>query len=258
VPTSLVAQIDSSIGGKTAVDLPEAKNLVGAFHQPTAIVSDVSVLASLDVRQRRAALAEALKMAVLGDERLFGVLESEGPAIAAGEDGAVASGALAEVVERAAWAKVDVVLADEREAAGRIALNLGHSLGHAIEAAAGFGDLLHGEAVAYGLRAAARIGEARGVTPSDRAERIEAALDRLELGVAPLALDLASVLETLELDKKHASGGLRWVLPTADGSTIDAEVPADLVRDVAASVLAGRRADAANGASKATVGAGRS
>jgi 3-dehydroquinate synthetase/shikimate kinase len=251
VPTTLVAQIDSSIGGKTGVDLPEGKNLVGAFHQPAAIVSDVSVLASLEVRQRRAALAEAVKMAALGDERLFGVLEAEGPAIAAGEHGAAESGALAEVVERAAWAKVEVVLADEREAAGRIALNLGHSLGHAIEAAAGFGDLLHGEAVAYGLRAAARIGEARGATPSDRAGRIEAALDRLELGVVPLSLDLAGVLETLELDKKHASGGLRWVLPTADGYTIDAEVPADLVRDVALDVLAGR-------AAKTAVGAGRS
>src|SRR6185295_3180196 len=129
---------------KTGVDLPEGKNLVGAFHQPASIVIDVAILASLDVRQRRAALAEAVKMAALGDERLFAVLESDGQAIAAGDAEAVESGALAEVV-----------LGDEREAAGRIALNLGHSLGHAIEAAAGFGDLLHGEAVAYGLRAAA-------------------------------------------------------------------------------------------------------
>ena len=250
VPTTLVAQIDSSIGGKTGVDLPEGKNLVGAFHQPVAIVVDVSVLASLDVRQRRAALAEAVKMAALGDERLFAVLESDGQAIATGDAEAVESGALAEVVERAAWAKVEVVLGDEREAAGRIALNLGHSLGHAIEAAAGFGDLLHGEAVAYGLRAAARIGEARGITPADRADRIERLLDRLEIGMEPLHLDLAAVLETLELDKKHEQGVLRWVLPTADGHTVDAEVPADLVRDVAAGVLAGRAARTAVGAAR--------
>src|SRR6185295_17089674 len=116
-----------------------------------------------------------------GDERLFETLESEGEAIAMGDPDATDSGALAEVVERAAWAKVEVVLADERESGARIALNLGHSLGHAIEAAAGFLELLHGEAVAYGLRAATRIGVARGATPQDRADRIEALLDRLEL-----------------------------------------------------------------------------
>jgi len=241
VPTTLVAQIDASIGGKTGVDLPEGKNLVGAFHQAASIVIDVSVLASLDVRQRRAALAEALKMAALGDERLFATLEADGRAIAAGDAAASESGAVAEVVERAAWAKVEVVLADEHESAGRIALNLGHSLGHAIEAAAGFGELLHGEAVAYGLRAAARIGVARGVTPADRAARIERLLDQLELGTMPLSVDLAAVLDTLGLDKKHAAGALRWVLPTDDGWAIDADVPEDLVQEVAANVLAGRR-----------------
>ena len=241
VPTTLAAQIDSSIGGKTGVDLPEGKNLVGAFHEPAAIIADIAVLASLDVGQRRAALAEAVKMAALGDEVLFRVLESDGSAIAAGDPAAVDSGALAEVVERAAWDKIEVVLADEREAAGRIALNLGHSLGHAVEAAAGFGNLLHGEAVAYGLRAAARIGVERGVTPPERAERIEKLLDTLELGTARLSLDLATVLDTLGLDKKHAAGALRWVLPTDDGWAIDADVPEDLVQEVATNVLAGRR-----------------
>jgi 3-dehydroquinate synthetase len=152
----------------------------------------------------------------------------------------VETGALAEVVERAAWAKVEVVLADEREASGRLALNLGHSLGHAVEAAAGFRDLLHGEAVAYGLRAALRIGVARGVTPPGRADRIERLLDRLELGVAPLALNVDVVLDHLGRDKKHAKGSLRWVLATEDASTIDSDVPDDLVRETAAGVLAGR------------------
>ena len=239
VPTTLVAQIDSSIGGKTGVDLPEGKNLVGAFHQPASIVIDIAALGPLDLRQRRAALAEAVKMAALGDERLFAVLEADGPAIAAGDASAVESGALAEVVERVAWAKIEVVLADERESGGRVALNLGHSLGHAIEAAAGFSGLLHGEAVGYGLRGAARIGVARGVTPPERADRIERLLDRLELGVAPLSLDLPTVLDTLELDKKHAAGALRWVLPTDDGWAIDADVPEELVREAAASILAG-------------------
>jgi shikimate kinase / 3-dehydroquinate synthase len=240
VPTTLVAQLDSSIGGKTGVDLPEGKNLVGAFHQPAAIVADIAVLASLEERQRRAALAEAVKMAALGDERLFQALEADGAAIAAGDAAATESGALAEVVERAAWAKVEVVLADEKEAGARMALNLGHSLGHAIEAAAGFRDLLHGEAVAYGLRAAARIGVERRATPPDRAERIERLLDRLELGVAPLELDLETVLDHLGADKKHEAGALRWVVPTADGHTIDNAVPADLLRNVAAGVMAGR------------------
>jgi 3-dehydroquinate synthetase/shikimate kinase len=242
VPTTLVAQLDSAIGGKTGVDLPEGKNLVGAFHQPAAIIADLSVLASLDVRQRRAALAEAVKMAALGDERLFQALESEGAAIAAGDPSATTSGALAEVVERSAWAKVEVVLADEKEAGARMSLNLGHSLGHAIEAAAGFRELLHGEAVAYGLRAAARIGAAREVTPPERASRIERVLDRLELGVTPLALDLEEVLVHLETDKKHHAGALRWVLPTADGYQIDREVPVTLIREVALAVLAGREA----------------
>lgn len=240
VPTTLVAQIDSSIGGKTAVDLPAGKNLVGAFHQPSAIVIDIAVLASLGERERRAALGEAAKMAALGDERLFDTLEADGAAIASGDASAVASGALAEVVERAAWAKVEVVLADEHETAGRIALNLGHSLGHAIEAAAGFHGLLHGEAVAYGLRAAARIGEARGVTPSAHAARIEQLLDALELGMSPTGLDLNEVLGFMATDKKHAGRALRWVLPTADGYSIDAEVPDELVAEVAAGVLAGR------------------
>ncbi|HYK96276.1 MAG TPA: bifunctional shikimate kinase/3-dehydroquinate synthase [Candidatus Dormibacteraeota bacterium] len=240
VPTTLVAQLDSSIGGKTGVDLDYGKNLVGAFHQPAAIVIDIAVLESLDVRQRRAALGEAVKMAALGDEPLFETLEASGAAIAAGDGAAVESGALAEVVERAAWAKIEVVVADEREAGGRIALNLGHTLGHAVEAAAGFHALLHGEAVAYGLRAAVRIGVARGVTPPERAERIERLLDMLELGAAPLSLDLDEVLDLVAIDKKHALGALRWVLPTADGHAVDAEVPADLARDAAAGVLAGR------------------
>jgi shikimate kinase/3-dehydroquinate synthase len=245
VPTTLVAQIDSSIGGKTGVDLAEGKNLVGAFHQPASIVIDVAVLASLAERQRRAALGEAVKMAALGDERLFTTLEASGAAIATGDPAAVDSGALAEVVERAAWAKVEVVLADEHETgAARIALNMGHTLGHALEAAAGFGGLLHGEAVAYGLRAAARIGEARGVTPPARAARIERLLDALDLGRSPTGLDLHEVLEFMSTDKKHAGRALRWVLPTADGHTIDAEVPDDLVGSVADGVLAGRAATA--------------
>jgi shikimate kinase / 3-dehydroquinate synthase len=241
VPTTLVAQIDSSIGGKTGVDLPEGKNLVGAFHQPAVVVIDVAVLRTLPERQRRAALGEAVKMAALGDERLFELLETTGPAIARGDDDAFDSGAIADVVERCAWAKVAVVLADEREhdpGSGRITLNLGHSLGHALEAAGGYGGLLHGEAVAYGLRAACEIGLAAGVTPPERAARIGRLLDTLDLAREPLPYPIDTVLGHLLADKKHAAGHLRWVVPTADGVTVRADIEPQLVERAAGSVLA--------------------
>ena len=241
VPTSLVAQIDSSIGGKTAVDLPEGKNLVGAFHQPAAVVIDVAALRTLPVRERRAALGEAVKMAALGDERLFELLERDGPAVGAGVADVFERGVVAELVERCAWAKVEVVLADERERAldgGRISLNLGHSLGHAVEAAAGYGELLHGEAVAYGLRAAARIGVAMGVTPASRADRIDRLLGAVGLAREPLPYSLETVLGHLRADKKHAAGHLHWVLPTADGVEVRSDVPDDLVAEAAGSLLA--------------------
>jgi 3-dehydroquinate synthetase/shikimate kinase len=243
VPTTLVAQIDSSIGGKTGVDLPEGKNLVGAFHQPEAVIIDVALLATLPERERRAALGEAVKMAVLGDERLFALLEADGDAIARGEAAVTDRGVVAELVERAGWAKVEIVSADEREHAadgGRITLNLGHSLGHAVEAAAGYRDLLHGEAVAYGLRAACAIGEAIGVTPSERTRRITALLDALNLATAPLPYPLETVLDRLGADKKHAAGKLRWVLPATTGVEIRDDVPPEIVANAAGSLLAAR------------------
>ena len=162
VPTTLVAQVDSSIGGKTGVDLPEGKNLVGAFHQPAAIVLDVAALRPLPERQRRAALGEAVEDG--GARRRGAVRDARGRRRGdrARRRGRRSSAARSPRSSSGpAWAKVEVVRADEREhgaAGGRIALNLGHTLGHALEAADGYATLLHGEAVAYGLRAAARIG----------------------------------------------------------------------------------------------------
>ena len=250
VPTTLVAQVDSSIGGKTGVDLPEGKNLVGAFHHPVAIVLDVALLRTLPDRQLRAALGEVVKMAALGDEALFRTLEADGEAIAHGEADAFDRGVVAEVVERSAWAKIEVVSADEREqgaAGGRITLNLGHTIGHALEAADGYESLLHGEAVAYGTRAATRLGLALGVTPPERAARIEALLDRLDLGRAPLPYPLETVLAATGTDKKHAGGRLRWVLPTADGTVVRDDVPAELVAAAAAGVLAGSSSASGSG-----------
>jgi 3-dehydroquinate synthase len=247
VPTTLVAQIDSSIGGKTGVDLAAGKNLVGAFHPPAAIVIDIAFVRSLPERQRRAALGEAAKMAALGDERLFALLERDGAAVARGDAATFDDGAVAELVERTAWAKVAVVDVDEKEqgaADGRITLNLGHSLGHAVEAAGGFGELLHGEAVAHGLRGAVRIGREMGVTPAERAERIEGLLTTLGLATERLPYPLSTVLGALAADKKHADGALRWVLPTADGSVVRSDVPADVVERAAASLLVGTEVSA--------------
>jgi shikimate kinase/3-dehydroquinate synthase len=247
VPTTLVAQVDSSIGGKTGVDLPEGKNLLGAFHHPASIILDVAALRSLPERQRRAALGEIVKMAALGDEALFATLEADGEAVAEGAAAAFETGIVAEIVERPAWAKVAVVAADEREqgaTGGRITLNLGHTVAHALEAVDGYATLLHGEAVAYGTRAAVRIGVALGVTPADRAARIEGLLTRLALGVAPLPYPADAVAEATATDKKHAGGRLRWVLPTADGVAVRDDLPDELLAEAVRGVLAGTGAGA--------------
>jgi 3-dehydroquinate synthase len=180
-------------------------------------------------------------MAALGDERLFELLERHGAAIARGDAASAARGDVAELVERSAWAKVEVVSVDERERgprSGRITLNLGHSLGHAVEAAAGYAGLLHGEAVAYGLRAACRIGWTLGVTPPDRADRITRLLDTLGLAREPLPYALDVVLGHLAADKKHEGDRLRWIVPTGDGVEVRTDVPDDVVREAAGSLLA--------------------
>ena len=241
VPTTLLAQIDSAIGGKTAIDLPEGKNLVGAFHLPRAVVVDLGFLRTLPPRQLRAALGEAAKYAALGDERLFALLEQEGGSLARGDVTAAESGALAELVERCAWRKVEVVTADGRDEGERVVLNLGHSLGHAIEAAGGYGAVLHGEAVAYGLRGAIAVGRAVGVTPAERAERLEALLDELGLAVEPPGVEEAAVRGHLAADKKHADGRLRWVLLDGSGVTVRSDVPDAAVDAGVAAALRRRR-----------------
>jgi shikimate kinase/3-dehydroquinate synthase len=229
VPTTLVGQIDAALGGKTAVDIPEGKNLVGAFHQPVAFIADVALLSTLPARQRRAALGEVVKMGVLGDERLLELVEAEGAAFTRCGAGSTESGAVAEMVERCAWAKVEVVTADEREGGLRTTLNLGHTIGHGIEAAAGYRAILHGEAVAYGLRGAFAIALAMGLTTPARAHRINSLLDSLGLAVEPPAVAIDAVRDHMTADKKHALGRLSWVLPTDTGVTVSADVPAEAV-----------------------------
>jgi shikimate kinase/3-dehydroquinate synthase len=246
VPTTLVGQIDAALGGKTAVDIPEGKNLVGAFHQPAAFIADVSFNATLPARQRRAALGEVVKMAVLGDERLLELVEEQGAAFARGGPEAIESGAVAEIVERCAWAKVEVVTADAREANVRMTLNLGHTIGHGIEAAAGYKAILHGEAVAYGLRGAFAISLAMGLTSVARAERVSRLLDGLGLGIDPPAVTPEAVMEHMASDKKHALGRLSWILPTDSGVAIRSDVPPTAVQAGLAAALRlveGRRLD---------------
>ena len=237
VPTTLVGQIDAALGGKTAVDIPEGKNLVGAFHQPAAFIADVSFNATLPARQRRAALGEVVKMAVLGDERLLALVEQEGVAFARGDSRPIETGAVAEMVERCVWAKVEVVTADAREANVRMTLNLGHTIGHGIEAAAGYKAILHGEAVAYGLRGAFAIARALGITTIERAQRVNSLLDRLGLAVEPPVVSLDAVGQHMATDKKHALGRLSWVLPTETGVVIRSDVPPEAVAQGLAAAL---------------------
>ena len=196
VPTTLVAQVDISIGGKTGVDLPEGKNLVGAFHHPASIILDVARPAAAP---RAPAAGGAGRGREDGGARRRGAVRGARARRGGGRGrraAAFESGVVAEVVERPAWAKVAVVSADEREQGGdgRIMLNLGHTVAHALERVDGYANLLHGEAVAYGTRAAVRIGAAMGVTPPARAARIEGLLTRLALGAAALPYEPEAVL----------------------------------------------------------------
>jgi shikimate kinase/3-dehydroquinate synthase len=243
LPTTLLAQVDSAIGGKVGLDLPEGKNLIGAFHQPAAMILDIELLATLPERELRAALGECVKYAILGDERIFELLETDGPALAVGAPSAFESGALAELVERCAWAKIEIVIADEREQALRMHLNLGHSIAHGIEAAAGYRDVLHGEAVARGLLGALEVGRRLGVTPDPLVERTTALLERLALAVGPLPYPADEVAAAMAVDKKIAGGRLRWVLRSEDGIVIRSDVPDEVARAgiaVAMSGIAGR------------------
>jgi 3-dehydroquinate synthase len=239
VPTTLVGQVDAALGGKTAVDIPEGKNLIGAFHQPVAFIADVSFNATLPVRERRAALGEVVKMAALGDDRLLEVVEESGEAYARGDAEPIESGAVAEMVERCAWAKVEIVTADAREANVRMTLNLGHTIGHGIEAAAGYKEILHGEAVAYGLRGAFAMSLALGLVTVERAERVNLLLDRLGLGVEPPEVARESVIEHMASDKKHSLGRLNWILPTDTGVVIRSDVPDSAVEAGVTAALRG-------------------
>ena len=212
VPTTLLAQVDSSVGGKTGVNHPLGKNMVGAFHQPLAVIADTSTLDSLPGRELAAGLAEVIKYGVIRDRSFFEWLEENIDRLREREPSA-----LAHAIGRSCEIKAEIVALDEREAGPRALLNLGHTFGHAIETLEGYGKWLHGEAVAAGMVLAARLSTRLGRLPSKDAERIERLLLRAGLPVKPPALALDAWLDAMSRDKKNESGRITLILPDTLG-----------------------------------------
>lgn len=213
IPTTLLAQVDSSVGGKTGVNLKAGKNLIGAFNPPHAVFADTQFLQTLPGRELRAGLYECIKAGILGDRKLFSMLESKRAEILARD-----THALEDVIATSVRVKATVVMGDEHEHHARMMLNLGHTLGHAIEAATGYRQLLHGEAVAWGIRFATSIARERGVLAASDAERI----DNLVLAYGSLPTFTAGDGRIVRLtygDKKNLAGHRRFVLPIAIGKT---------------------------------------
>lgn len=225
-PTTLLAMVDASVGGKTGVDLGLAKNAVGAFHQPSAVVIDAAHVTTETKRAFASGLAEVVKSAALGDAALFALLEAEAPRVLARELPLVE-----ELVFRSVAVKAAIVARDERESGDRALLNFGHTVGHALEAEGGFTRLTHGEAVALGMVAMLRVGVALGVTEAALARRVEALLAVLGLPVDLDAQPLAAALRFVALDKKRRGAGVRAVLLRRIGEAFVRETPlADLPR----------------------------
>jgi len=229
VPTTLVAQVDSSIGGKVGVNLPDAKNMVGAFWQPAAVLIDTDVLATLPLREYRAGLAEVVKYGAALDAHLFADLETSAKQIAARD-----SSVLPLIVARCCRLKADVVEQDERELTGRRAvLNYGHTFAHAVETVGGYGALLHGEAVAIGMICASRLAERLGRIDEQVTQRQHDLLAALGLPVAVPKMSSQRLIEAMRRDKKARQGKLNFVLPTELGHVeLVADVSEQLVREV--------------------------
>ncbi len=230
LPTTLLAQVDSSIGGKTGVNLRAGKNLIGSFHHPLAVFADTDTLATLPPRELRAGLHESIKAGIIRSPELFRLLErSAGTILDPGEPGHTS--AITRVVVASVRIKAQVVAADERESGLRMILNFGHTLGHAIESATGYKQLLHGEAVAWGSIAATHLALARGTISSRDAMRIEQTI----LRYGPLPRFTATTKKLVQLtaaDKKTRSGNRSFILPIAIGKV-------EIVRDVSDAELLG-------------------
>jgi 3-dehydroquinate synthase len=231
VPTTLLAQVDASVGGKTGVNHPRGKNLIGAFYQPLCVVADTALLATLTPRAFAAGMAEVAKMAMILDAALFERLERVASSLQPD-----ASEVLAPFVARSIELKAEIVERDERESGDRMLLNYGHTVGHALEAGAGYGTLLHGEAVAVGMQAAASIAQQIGMLPPEVAARQTALLRALGLPLRwPASVD--DVIGRLSVDKKRAGSRQRWVLAERVGAgRVREDVPAEVVLQAVSSV----------------------
>jgi 3-dehydroquinate synthase len=240
IPTTLLSMIDASIGGKTGVDTPHGKNLVGAFHQPSAVIIDPEVLDTLPVGDLRAGLAEALKHGAIADAAYFDFIVNSAPGLLAEAPNQRDVPALNHVIEKSVRLKVGVVAADERENGARKALNFGHTIGHAIELLSGFG-MRHGEAVGVGMVLEAAAAEREGVTDAGTASRIREALLSAGLPTTrPAGPSVSSILESMRGDKKSRAGEIEYAVPTRIGvmAGADAGYAVRLPDAVVAEVLA--------------------
>lgn len=226
VPTTLLSMVDASIGGKTAVNLPQGKNLVGAFHQPSLVWIDTGTLVSLPRRQRAAGMAEIVKAGAIWDARYFAQLERDHERVMDLEPAP-----LVRVIERACRIKVEVVKQDEREESGvRALLNFGHTLAHAIEAQMGYRRILHGEAVSIGMVHAARLSEALGLAPAGTSERLEDLLARLQLPTEIPRYDRKAHIEAIRVDKKKVGRKIQYVVLRRIGQADTVELtPAEIL-----------------------------
>ncbi|MFN9644591.1 MAG: 3-dehydroquinate synthase [Cyanobacteriota bacterium] len=223
VPTTLLAMVDAAIGGKTGVNHPGGKNLIGAFHQPKAVLIDPEVLVTLPVREFRAGMAEVIKYGVIGDATLFEALERHAarvPSEGLASLEAIEPALLGEILERSAGAKARVVADDEREAGARATLNYGHTLGHVVETLTGYTTYLHGEAVGLGMLMAGTIARRLALWDADAEARQRALVAAAGLPLTLPPLDPEAVLTTLRSDKKVRDGLVRFVLPTAIGRVV--------------------------------------
>ncbi|WP_299404469.1 3-dehydroquinate synthase [uncultured Roseobacter sp.] len=243
IPTSLLAQVDSSVGGKTGINAAQGKNLIGAFHQPALVLADTDVLGSLEPRDFLAGYGEVVKYGLLGDAAFFEWLEEQGPALAAGD-----MAARVEAVRRSVQMKADIVTRDETEQGDRALLNLGHTFGHALEAATGYSDrLLHGEGVAVGCALAFELSSRMGLCAQEDPSRVRAHLKAMgmktDMADIPGALpDADGLLELMGQDKKVVQGTLRFILARGIGDAfITSDVPKDMVSAVLQDALAARR-----------------
>jgi 3-dehydroquinate synthase len=215
VPTTLLAQVDSSVGGKTGVNHPGGKNLIGAFHQPAAVFADTDTLATLPDRELRAGLAEVIKYGLIVDREFFDWLEANAARLLARD-----TAALTHAIKRSCQIKAEIVARDEREQGDRALLNLGHTFGHAIESATNYATWLHGEAVGAGMLLAADMSQRLGWVSSADVARVEKVLQLFELRTDVRELTAATLAEKMKIDKKVAAGRIRLVLLKAIGKSV--------------------------------------